>query len=194
MTGYTAWWGSVAGMFAWLTLGLGLTAAAGHRRTARKRVSWPPRERSPSLAVTGLGMVAVIAIGAAVATSQPSERNQWAFDAARNSADRLVDKLDRSRAILVTGRTSNTNIQVLPALMYELRHRDVDVVVGPGWSRAMGPHYDGARQRHSETLVLTEGPSVAPGSGRIVARVPLPDSPLPEGERVLTLTLRPAQG
>lgn len=173
--GYTMQWGSAAGMFAWLALGLGSAALLAPVRARRIRVPVAP----------GLALVAIA--GALVGIAQPGDSRAWWYEPARSAVDRLDSELRPGATVFV----ARAPFEVYGALTYALRRQGVRVLVAPRYVEAMGSYYDVTGRRYDRSVVLEAGDQPPPEGGRILARIPIRGPVPPETERVFTLALGP---
>src|SRR5207244_5125501 len=93
--GYTLWWASPAGMFAWIVLGWSAAVLLGRRLAL-------PRLRARSLAPAA-GAATVIAVGAAVGIAEEADDHASMYRAIRATATRLRAALPRARVVPLEG-------------------------------------------------------------------------------------------
>jgi hypothetical protein len=150
--GYTLRWGSVAGMFAWLTCAWGAVALA--------RPALLQAEMEGRRAWMATGAVALIAL--AVAAGTRADVFEPRYDAARTVA-RAVRPLGGGRAVVVRAPLNQFDLQA--AAVYALRRR----------GQVRMPPFESRLGRAYRELPGDSGPVVrigVPGAGRVIARVP----------------------
>jgi hypothetical protein len=173
--GYTMQWGSAAGMFAWLALGLGLVVVAAPAGALRAGVP------------VAAALAGVAIAGAWVGIAQPGDSRAWWYEPTRAAVDRLDSELAPGETVYV----ARAPFEVHGALTYALRRQGVRVLVAPRYVEAMGSYYGVTGRRYDRSVVLEAGDKPPPEGGRILARIPIRGSVPPETERVFTLALGP---
>jgi hypothetical protein len=187
---YTIWWASPAGMFAWLVLGFG--AATLLFRTDRlaplraRLAAGAGRVGRPAIAV---GVLAVAAVGAAIAAGENRNRLETLFAPARAVADRVRADAPRGPTIFITGDKNEIALGLQSAVAYAMRDEGLSFVVSslPG----IGTRYDPGRHPHDLVMTVTEHP--APGAPiftrEVLVNVPA-DAPPSRRTFFVTLTRR----
>jgi hypothetical protein len=138
--GYTMWWGSQVGMWAWLTLAwsawLALVWAVRRLPARRPRL---PRAATAAASLLGLGATALVA-SASAAAEGPDEHVALYRPIAALVA-RLDSRIPPGRTVLLEGRLDVSAMPVKPALRYFLvRHGDR--VLAPGSYQRLGWWYE----------------------------------------------------
>jgi hypothetical protein len=182
--GYTMQWGSAAGMFAWLALGLGVVSVVTTPRTRLVSTLAAPGRAGAAVAA---GLAVVTIAGAGVGIAQPGDSRSWLYAPARTSIDRLDSELRPGASVFLAAAP----FEVYGAITYALRRQGVRVLVAPPFVEAMGSYYDVTGRRYDQSVVLEGGDHPAPKGGRILARIPIRGPVPPEAERVFTLALGP---
>lgn len=198
VVGYTLWWASPAGMFAWLVLGLGLVELL--------RLSQPV-QRAGGLVAQRLagghipwalaGVLGVAAVAALVAAGGKPDRLARAYEPSRKLGDLVRAATPRRGTVSISGSKSELGINLVATMAYALRTEGVSFVTSsvPG----IGARYDPARHPHDRSLVLSEGSAPVPAGAREVARVvlngvPADGPPSVRGPHVFRVTLSEGAG
>jgi hypothetical protein len=179
--GYTLWWASVAGMFAWVMLGW---AAIGLVR---------PRWRLDALrpALLAAGIAAVAAVGVAVAASERPDPRHRNYRPIGRVLERVRDAVPPGPTVRVEGPSpaeglaSAAETDVVAAIAYELRRRRVDLVTDD--VIGIGHRYDPGPHPYSRVVRVEPERPGSPPRGRVIARAVLPDASRPGHAVVVTL-------
>ena len=159
--GYTLWWASPAGMFAWLVLGWSAAVLLGRRLAL-------PRLRARALAPAA-GAAAVIAVGAAVGIAEKPDDHASMYSAIRATATRLRAALPRGSVVSLEGSPGLTSV-VRVALRYDLRLAGIRAAL-PGMDSRWGPWYRLDGRRYGYGVYLTDVRTETVPRGRVVASV-----------------------
>jgi hypothetical protein len=160
--GYTMWWGSPAGMFVWLIVGwcaVVLAQPALERLRARGRL---PSQLAPGgslaaggpLALAGLGVVAVAALG--VAAGEHADEHLQEYPA----LSRMVASLDRNvpahRTVLLLGALGNSTFRFKMAARLALVERGIRPL-SPGTDTRVGSWYELDHRRYDCAVYVDDG-------------------------------------
>jgi len=181
--GYTLWWGSQAGMWAWLTLAwaacLALAPAARRLRV--------PRAAPFAAAALGLGATAAVATASAH-TAQPDEHVAL-YRPIASLAGSLERRVPPRRTVLLEGGLDVSAMPAKPALRYFLvRHGDR--VLGPGSYRRLGWWYELERRPYDESVDVSDQAERPARRFSLVAEARYRDG---WGAHVLTVWLGPGR-
>lgn len=160
--GYTLWWGSLAGMFAWLVLGWGawtlLSSGTGAIASRlRSAAGGPGRNWVGRVAA----LVALVAAATVVAAAEHRDLNQSEYGPVRALIERVLARIPNAGVIRLerTG-TSDAAYNYESALVYAFRHRGQHVVshdLGP----LLGTGYSPQNVSVANVLVISTSPSGA---------------------------------
>ena len=170
---YTLWWAAPAGMFGWLVLGLAAATFLPARIPGPARLRLAAAGRRIAVVV---GVAAVAAIGAVVASHGRPNRLERAFGPARRIADRVRARTPPGATVLIVGSpATEVGTDLVGVVAYALRGDGVPFVVGslPG----IGTRYDPGRHRYGRRIDLIERPTPAQAGGDVLARVVLDGVP-----------------
>jgi hypothetical protein len=175
--GYTMWWGSPAGMWAWLIVAW----SAVELIDVRRRVG---AVRLPRFApAAGAGLVALA--GGAIAASRGPDAHAPFYRPVRDVEASLNATVPRGRTVLLVQRGSVV-VPVEPAVRYALRRRNVRAL-GRGAVRP-GAWYALDNRRYEEVVSLyADSPPPIP-SARLVGRFDLTNS---SGRHTIDVALSP---
>ena len=191
--GYTLWFGSPAGMWVWLTLGWSLATAYGTRLRRRSQespsqdplsreplsqepLSLQPPSRSRPVAArvravgVALGLLATLAIGAAVALGEGPDQDSDEYGPVKTvnaAVERALRPADRT--VLVTGAHDFTAFDFRAAVVYDLRRRGIRVF-DPAASVRLGSWYEPGARRMDATVYVFDGQH-PPKRGRVIAHL-----------------------
>jgi hypothetical protein len=160
---YTVWWGSVVGMWIWLSLGWGLIALIAPTKL-RQRVG-----RAKALRIGGIAAVCGLA---ALVTAQTRDKLRPAYKPARTIVDRVRGSLRDDRPVWVDSAGTWTALDFQSTLVFALRREGVPVVA-PALDHALGPSYRPRRNRTYELVRIEDGAILPPKGARVIARVPM---------------------
>jgi hypothetical protein len=184
LLGYTMWWGSQAGMWVWLMLGL---AAARALRASGLPVPAAGRLASVPLARIALpaALAAALTIGALVAGAQGADQDGGEYRPIATIDARVAAALaPGERVVRVEGSHDFAAFDYRAALLYALRRRGLRVLA-PAAAVRLSSYYEEDGVPYDATVYLTDSGRLP--RGRVLARVAL------SGGRTLTVTLvRPA--
>jgi hypothetical protein len=172
--GYTAWWGSILGMWAYLVIAwalwLALRALFAHRlgdwrvgATATRR-----RRLALTLAASAVCLGGVAATGSAVASTEAPDSHYRQYQPIAE----IVAALDRAVPRGVTlryslGGQSVSTQPIEPAIRYGLvRHGDLPL--SKGALERLGTHYELRHQRYSWFVYIADGAGRVAGMVRVV--------------------------
>jgi hypothetical protein len=186
--GYTLWWGSPAGMFAWLALGWSIaTLAPG----IRVRLAALPRygRLAPAALGAAFAIVTLVRAGAGEDVIKPH------YAPVKALAARVRAELQPGRTVLVSaGSMSGFDplFDFETGLIYDLR-RDGTRVLTDTLGTSLGRYYDAKRHRY-DTVLRLDHPGASRGGGAVVGRVAASGRrPLPPSD-VIIATLSRARG
>jgi hypothetical protein len=168
--GYTAWWGSMAGMWAYLVIAWAawLAIRARYRPVRAEATPATGRRLALILAASLICLGGVVATGSAVASSEQPDSHFRQY----GPIARIVAALDRSVPSGVTLRFSlggqNISTQPMePAIRYGLvRHGDLPL--SRGALQRLGPHYELLRRRYSWFVYIADGAARRRGMVRVI--------------------------
>jgi hypothetical protein len=179
--GYMLWWGSVAGMWVWLTLAwTGVVLLKGARRPARLAGA-----RVRALAPAA-GALVVLAAGAGVAAAESADTHEPYYGPTRALASGLDRAIPSGQTVRLVQR-GGIMVAIEPTIRYTLRHHGVRAL-GHYANRRPGAWYE-LDSRPLQHVVSVNGD--APARFRpatVVADVVLTDS---RGRHRLTATVSP---
>jgi hypothetical protein len=191
--GYTMWWGSAAGMWAWLVAAWGmvtllepqrllvglLAGRAGRRADAGGR--WL-RGRLPVLAWTA-GVAGALGSGTAVALAERPDQDQPEYKPVREVVARVAGALrPGDHRIRVAGAHSFIAFDFKAAIIYALRLRGLRPVASNATAR-LSDFYESRGRPYDRTAYVWEGRRAT--GGAVVARVSF-GAPTP---RTITVTV-----
>jgi hypothetical protein len=164
--GYTLWWGTAAGAWAWMTLAVGAAVLLSGDRLRRV-------ERAPALgALAAAGAAAVIA---GLATAGPGEDILAArYEPMRTLASRIEAAIPGGRTVLVSGARNggfDTQFDYEMGSIYALRRDGQRVVTGE--SAALGSAYSVGAHRPDYALDVRREGTPGPAGAQVLARIPL---------------------
>ena len=187
--GYSLWWASAVGLFAWLALGWSIATLAA----SRFRIRATARRTLGAFAV----VAAVAVVGVLVAAR--SDGRDEPVEQMRTVATRLRAALPPRAAVAVTASPPDvfTAAGFQLGIVYALR-RDGWDVVAPSVARYLGSRYqDDPGSRRTEVVVdVNRSPS---RGSRVIARVSFdardPDNPFVTGPQIrrVTVSLAPSR-
>jgi hypothetical protein len=162
--GYTAWWGSILGMWAYLVIAWALWSAllallarrGSHRRVLATAARWWRRRRL-TLVASLLCLGGAAATGTAVASTETPDSHYREYE----PIARIVAALDRSvpRGVTVRyslGAQSVSTQPMEPAIRYGLvRHGDTPL--SKGALQRLGTHYELVHQHYSWFVYIADG-------------------------------------
>jgi hypothetical protein len=187
--GYTMWWGSAAGMWAWLVAGWGVVTLFGPHRLGAGRVGplapggdlWR-RLRMPAVAWTA-GVAAALGSGTAVAAAGQRDQDQSEYKPIREVIARLAGALrPGDHRIRMAGAHSFTAFDFKAAIIYALRLRGLRPLASNATGR-LGDFYESRGRPYDRTASVWDGRRA--DGGAVVARVSF-GAPAP---RTITVTL-----
>jgi hypothetical protein len=160
--GYTLWWASAAGAWAWGTAAVGLVAL------------FPPRRlpvRLPALPEWA-GVAVVALVGAAVAVGGRTDESAPLYEQVAPLTRELAAQGVADRRVRVDTRTAGTSIDLLryevqAGIVYDLRRRGA-TVAAPVLADALGPEYRADDPPYGALIDVSQG--LAP-NGRVIARI-----------------------
>jgi hypothetical protein len=179
--GYTLWWASPAGMFAWLVLGWSAVVLL------RSRLALPAlrlRRLAPAF-----GVAAALAVGAAVGAAEKADDHASMYRAIRTTANRLRAALPRGSVVSLEGSPGLTSV-VRVALRYDLRLAGVRAAL-PGTDSRWGPWYRLDGRRYGYWIYLTDESEATVFRGRVVANVRFTYGPTAYGIATTVWRVRP---
>ena len=165
--GYTAWWGSMLGLWVWLVLGWALCLSLRWLALSSERlrggvVGWRSR-RSPRVirvagAVASLACLGgVVATGTAVAATQKRDSHVNQYRPIAQIAARLDQILPSSQTVRLSLGANDLSTQPIePAVRYFLvRHGDL--VLARGSHQRLGYHYELGQTPYRWLVVIANG-------------------------------------
>jgi hypothetical protein len=167
--GYSAWWGSILGMWVWLVLAWALALLAAHlaRDSARLRqtlAGWAERglsSRSRRLALRLLAPLVCLAIvagtGVAVAATERRDSHAHQYGPIAAVVARLDHILPSGVTLRFTLGARNTSTQPMePAIRFGLvRHGDLPLSIGA--LARLGKHYELLQKHYSWYVLIGDG-------------------------------------
>jgi hypothetical protein len=166
-TGYTTWWGAMAGLWVWLVLGWSLWLSLRWLALASWRlrggvVSWASRLPAGSIRVAcAAGSLAclggIVATGAAVAATQKPDSHASQYRPIAAIAARLDQVVPASQTVRLSLGPSDVSTQPIePAVRYFLvRHGDR--VLANGSHQRLGYYYELERRPYQWLVVIANG-------------------------------------
>lgn len=163
--GYTVWWGSPLGMWAWLVLGLAAVrfSSLGARLAAITR-------RPAAAAIAGC---TALAVGAVVGLAQPRDNYRAEYVSAHAMLRALAPRLQHARHTIVIGGGPGSwaAFEYKGAIQYELRRRGFRPVA-VGATARLGTYYEAHKTWPHDTIYVWDGrPATHPGT--LVAQFPM---------------------
>jgi hypothetical protein len=179
--GYMLWWGSVAGMWVWLTLVWSAVVLLERARAPAQLTGARVRARAAAA-----GAVVVAVVGAGVAAAARADTHEPYYRATRALASSLDRWVPSGESVRLTQR-GGVMVAIEPTIRYTLRRHGVRAL-GHYANRRPGAWYE-LDGRPFEQIVSVNGDAPAPFSpATVVARVTLTDH---RGAHRLTATLSP---
>jgi hypothetical protein len=164
--GYTLWWGSVAGMWAWLALGWGLATILPRERLAAS----PQRARGAAAAAMAALVIAVVLVSAA----QRPDLNRSEYAPVRRLTAQLLARLSPGGMVaLERSMQGFGTYDVETALLYQLRRRGREVV-SADLAELLGPRYRAAGADPHLILRVAQQSAGAPTPSGVVASATIP--------------------
>jgi hypothetical protein len=180
--GYTLWWGTAAGAWAWLTLAVGATVLFAPGVVRRL-------ERPAALA--GLALIGVVLATVRLAAAGPgSDPLRPRYGPMSTLADRIDGALPSGRTVLVSapgGFGFDPKFEYLTGSVYALRRHGDRVVTGA--NAAFGNEYDPRGRRADYVLHIERASAARPPGARLLLL--LAPSRLAPGGVAVTLTRGP---
>lgn len=164
--GYTMWWGSQVGMTVWLALAWALWL--GTRRLAERlrAASWSRLRPTTSLVATLLSVVAVTAVGSAVAAQGEHDEHVALYGAVRDIDAHLSELTATGSTILFEGKLDGATMPIKPAVRYFLVAHD-ERVLAPGSFLRLGSWYELYRRPYYEAIYLSDVPRAPAGRAQL---------------------------
>ena len=165
--GYTAWWGSMLGLWVWLMLAWSLWLSLrwlvlADGRLGRGVARWAQRlsagSRRAACAVASLACLGgVIATGTAVAATQRPDSHAQQYHPIAVIAARLDQLIPTKQTVrLLLGPSDISTQPIEPAVRYGLvRHGDL--VLARGSFRRLGRYYELEHKRYRWSVYLADG-------------------------------------
>jgi hypothetical protein len=176
--GYTLWWGSVAGMWAWLVLAWGWATLFAPRNLLLESAL---RARGVAAAAMAALTVAVVLVSIA----QRPDLNRSEYGPVRRLTAQLLAHLPPGGIVSLQRSTQGFGAyDIESALLYQLRRRGRPVV-SDDLAELLGTHYRAASTQRHLTLEVAQQSSSAPMPPRMLASAAVPAAGL------MTVTLRP---
>lgn len=174
--GYTLWWGSLAGMWIWLTLAWGWLALLGSaaRLRLRRRLRGRVHVRGPSRGVMRmLACATLAAVALAVSLSQAGDAHRAEYGTIATIAGQL-DRSDLPRQGTVLLRSSLTGAAspLSQAIKFLLRRRGLRVLQQGAIAR-LGPWYELDHHRYNEVVYAYDGERAPDPAATVLARARL---------------------
>jgi hypothetical protein len=162
--GYTLWWASPAGMFAWLVLGWSVATLAPRPRRieAGRAAPW----------ALGAGLAAALAAGTAAAAAQARDQDEVEYGPIHTVIARVEAELPpTAKSVRIAGSSSFTAFDFKGALIYALRRDGRQPLILRG-TRRLGTSYEARGRSAGATVSVWDGP-VPRKAGPAIARIPL---------------------
>jgi hypothetical protein len=177
--GYTAWWGSILGMWVWLVLGWALWLLGAHlasnydglRRSLARwsgRVSARRRRLALTLVVPLLCLMVVAETGFAVAATEKPDSHAHQYGPIAAIVARLDEVVPADVTLRFTLGARNTSTQPMePAIRFGLvRHGDLPLSIGA--LARLGKHYELLQKRYSWYVLIGDGHRRLPHMTRVI--------------------------
>jgi hypothetical protein len=178
---YSFRWFTVAGLVAWLALGLAATRAlrpgvaaddASHTRPALAGSG----RRSWGHVAGGIAAVALVAVAVVAADGRIGAKDTWPFAPADRLGDEVVAATEPG-ARYVLDPSGQFDIAFSPALAWRLREAGRHPVLHGNRGDAFGERYKPTGERCAGRIVLQDRLADLPAGGRRIGRAPLRDAP-----------------
>jgi hypothetical protein len=158
--GYTMWWGSQAGMVAWLALAWVLVLVLA--RAVRKAVRRAPRPADrfvalSSVLLTLVGIGGVGAVGNAVAEQATPDEHATLYRPIKAIDARLAQAVPRGGSVVLEGLLDGATEPIKPSLRYFLTARGTRVMA-PGSYLRLGSWYELYKRSYREAIYLSDVP------------------------------------
>ncbi|MCU1356069.1 MAG: hypothetical protein JWM89_1487 [Acidimicrobiales bacterium] len=195
VAGYSFEWFRIAGLLAWLIIGLGLarSIATSSMFATRPALWWSERFGASAsarparpaplvpLVVSVVMSVVVLGVGLALPRHDPTA---WSYRPARQLGDALVRATEPGKRYLV-GETGAYDVAFSPVIVWRLRTSGRIVIPVTKRVPAYGDGYRASGHRCAGVVVLQAPGTALPPGARRVADVRLADAPgLPDGVRL----------
>jgi hypothetical protein len=177
--GYTAWWGSILGMWVWLVLAwalwlLGVHVALNSEWLRRLQARWsggfsPRRRRLALTLVAPLVCLAVVAeTGLAVAATERRDSHAHQYGPIAAIVARLDQVVPADVTLRFTLGALNTSTQPMePAIRFGLvRHGDLPLSIGA--LARLGEHYELLQKHYSWYVLIGDGSRRRPHMTRVI--------------------------
>ncbi|HEY7890987.1 MAG TPA: hypothetical protein VIC05_02135, partial [Solirubrobacteraceae bacterium] len=204
--GYTLWWGSIAGMWVWLTLAWSLySVLAGPLRARLRHSQQAAQDGSPGqharlrLAGGALSLLAVGAVALAVSLAQGHDAHSSEY-APITSLDEQLERsplTPRHSTIWLRTTLGGVASPLSQAIKYLLRREDLRILQYGAMAR-LGPWYEIDHHRYSYVVYAYDG-KPPDAKARIIAQVsmsearaPYPGAKTKPGTRTVTVSVAPA--
>jgi hypothetical protein len=168
--GYTLWWGSPAGMFAWLMAAWGMVVLAAELAPVRLR----PRIHVPSLAAATGGAAIVVALGAAVAAGARADYHLPEYRPLARMYSGLHRGVPAGRTVRLLGFLGNSTFRFKQAARFAMLRRGIRPL-SPGIDVRLGTWYDIDHRRYDCTVYVEDGARRPARSAVAVARTRFDD-------------------
>lgn len=211
--GYTLWWGSIAGMFVWLTLGFSafelareaLAARVGSRQSARDStqtgrspISRAGRSRAAALAVV-LGLCASVAIAVSVAIAQPGDAHRSEYGPIASIESQLeAAKLPHGATINLRASLGGVAAPLDQAIKFLLRREGLRILQYGAIAR-LGPWYELDHHPYQYIVYAYDSRTSPDRRARVIASASMrePKGHTPSGAglggvRTITVSIAPA--
>ena len=178
VAGYSFRWFALAGLFAWLMVGLVVARETGLAARARG-IGWL---RSPVLAATGALALCVVGL-----TLPAPDSVAWSYRPAQQVSD-LIESGTKPGGRYLIARTGRFDIAFTPALAWRLRTTGRNPIMRPPHTEAFGDAYRPSGQR-CDALIALVPPSEPPvADAQVLGTVLLPGAPAQPPSMRLQLT------
>jgi hypothetical protein len=183
--GYTTWWGSPAGMWAWLVVAWSAVSLIRVRpRSAGVALS---ATGVAAVAAAGAGVAAVAAAGALAAATAKPDAHVPVYRPTRSLVAAVDSEIPAGTAVWLVQR-GFVVVPIEPAVRFALRRHGVRALGNLATLRS-GPWYELDHRRYGEVLAIWSNGNAPPVKPlRLVARVGLVDR---KGRHVVTAALSP---
>jgi hypothetical protein len=159
--GYTMWWGSPAGMFAWVIVGWSIATLLIERGFARIRV--------PALA-SGIGIGAAACTAAAVAATQRADYHLTEYRPLSTMYAGLDRAIPAGRTVLLTASLGNATFRFKMAARFAMARRGIRAL-SPGKDSRLGAWYELDHHRYDCAVTVSDGQTRPSRGATVVARV-----------------------
>jgi hypothetical protein len=171
--GYTMWWGSPAGAFAWIAVAWGAalaSAAAAPALAASLRLRLPRPSPRLAPALVGAGALVVAGAAAAIAGAQGADYHRPEYAPVKALRAALARDVPRGRTVQLQARLGGQTFRFKMAARYALVTRGVRPL-SPGIDTRLGSWYELDHHRYDCSLYIDDGASAPVAGSRAIAHL-----------------------